>query len=152
MSKYTDLDEHILHIVENFAIYEQIDLQSQLQNIGYNIPQATLSRRLKKLKIVKLDGRYKIVELNMLQALPRVLNLEVSDFGMIVLHTYPGNANSLAYFLDQNYVSFSPSTNEESLILGTIAGDDTVLIIAKSKAAISKIIKMLQQHFTYLAS
>lgn len=101
MSQDTALDGHILNIVQTEKIAEQIDLQNSLKERGYTIPQATLSRRLKKLKIAKIGGTYQVVEFN-IPNLPLVLNIQVSDYGLIVLHTHPGNANSLAFLLTES--------------------------------------------------
>jgi transcriptional regulator of arginine metabolism len=143
------IDGHILNIIQNNEIIEQIDLQNALKKRGFNIPQATLSRRLKKLKIAKIAGVYKIIELNM-PNLPLVLNIQVSDLGLIVLHTHPGNANSLAFFIDQKYVTFQAKHPKNSGILGTIAGDDTVLLIIKSKADLKNVLEIMAKEFPYL--
>lgn len=149
MGQDTVLDSHILNIVQTEKIAEQIDLQASLEHRGYIIPQATLSRRLKKLKIAKINGLYQVVDFN-IPNLPLVLNMQVSDFGLIVLHTHPGNANSLAYFIDKKYVSFSSTNSKNSGILGTIAGDDTVLLILKGKAQLDMVLQLLRTDFPYL--
>ena len=149
MSQDALLDGHILNIVQTEKISEQIDLQKSLTERGYTIPQATLSRRLKKLKIAKVAGVYQVVDFN-IPNLPLVLNIQVSDFGLIVLHTHPGNANSLAYYLDKKYVSFSMHNDKNSGILGTIAGDDTVLLIVKSKEKQEEVLNLLRAEFPYL--
>ena len=150
MSSRIDLDKHILNIVQNFDIREQIDLQKYLKKRGYDTPQATLSRHLKRLKIAKVNKKYEILDHKQFQSLPIVLNIKISDFGIIVLHTYPGNANSLAFFLDKEYVSFALKEQKTSPILGTIAGDDTVLIITKNESSIKETVKLLKIHFPHL--
>lgn len=142
------IDNHIVNIVQNEPIREQIDLQEILKVRGYDIPQATLSRKLKKLNIAKVDGVYKIIDFNV-SLLPVILHMKVSDFGLIILNTHPGNANSLAYFIDQKYVSYDSHDNN-SMILGTIAGDDTVMIIVKNKNALKETITLLKSLFPYL--
>ncbi len=149
MSHDNQLDSLILSIVQTQLIAEQSDLQHSLKDRGYDIPQATLSRRLKKLNIAKVAGTYKVVDYNQ-PGLPLVLNIQVSDFGLIVLQTHPGNANSLAYYLDRKYVSFNAQTPTQSGILGTIAGDDTTLLIIKSKSDLERVITMLKEEFPYL--
>ncbi|WPY00140.1 ArgR family transcriptional regulator [Candidatus Trichorickettsia mobilis] len=146
MSRSNAIDGHILSIIQSHEIHEQIDLQNMLKERGHDIPQATLSRRLKKLKIAKVSGVYKAIDLNM-PTLPIVLNIQISEFGLIILHTHPGNASSLAYFIDQKYVNYR---NSDSGILGTIAGDDTILLIIKSKNDLNKVLKLLQAEFPYL--
>ncbi|QEY52137.1 arginine repressor [Legionella longbeachae] len=149
MSQDPALDGHILNIVQTEQIEEQIDLQNALKNRGYMIPQATLSRRLKKLKIAKIGGTYQVIDFNF-PNLPLVLNMQISDYGLIILHTHPGNANSLAFYIDRKYVSFSLQNTQNSGILGTIAGDDTVLLIIKNKELLPTVIQLLYDEFPYL--
>ncbi|BEP32443.1 MAG: Arginine pathway regulatory protein ArgR, repressor of arg regulon [Wolbachia endosymbiont of Drosophila biauraria] len=144
------LGEHILNIIQNHEILEQSDLQTLLKERGHNIPQATLSRKLKKLKIAKVAGMYKVVDINQYR-LPLILNMQISDFGLIVLHTQPGQASSLAYFLDQKYVIYSLNNSKNIGIIGTIAGDDTVLLIIKSKAELNKVLQSIYETFPYLS-
>lgn len=149
MSYDNILDGHILSIVQSQDIPEQSDLQKYLRERGYDIPQATLSRRLKKLKVSKVAGIYRVVDFTM-PSLPFVLNIQISDYGMIVLHTQPGNANSLASYLDKKYVNFSLQNTSESGVLGTIAGDDTILLIIKSKLHLGIVLETLRKEFPYL--
>lgn len=149
MSHDNLLDSLILTIVQTQNIIEQSELQQSLKHRGYDIPQATLSRRLKKLNIAKVAGSYKIIDYNQ-PGLPLVVNIQVSDYGLIVLQTHPGNANSLAYFIDRKYVAYNPQKPTNSGILGTIAGDDTVLLIIKSKNNLEKIMGLLKEDFPYL--
>jgi transcriptional regulator of arginine metabolism len=149
MSGDTVLDGHIIHIIQNQDICEQNDLQNALKKSGYDIPQATLSRRLKKLGIAKVFGIYKIIDFKQ-PNLPLVLNIQVSEFGLIILHTHPGNANSLAYFIDQKYVTYHTKNPKNSRILGTIAGDDTVLVIIQGKKYLQYVLTIMDREFPYL--
>lgn len=149
MSQDPALDGHILNIIQTEQIEEQIELQNALKQRGYAIPQATLSRRLKKLKIAKIGGTYQIIDFN-LPNLPLVLNMQISEYGLIILHTHPGNANSLAFYMDKKYVSFSAQNTQNSGLLGTIAGDDTVLLIIKNKEKLPHIVQLLHDEFPYL--
>lgn len=150
MVRSAALDGHILNIIQNYDIPEQSDFQRLLKDRGYDIPQATLSRRLKKLKIAKVSGVYRVIAFNQ-PNLPLVLNIQASEFGLIVLHTHPGQANSLAYFVDQKYVTYSPKNPTNSGILGTIAGDDTVLLIVKSNADLKNVLSLIRKEFPYLS-
>jgi transcriptional regulator of arginine metabolism len=144
------LDEHILSLVQEQEIPEQFDLQNKLKEKGYDIPQATLSRRLKKLNVAKVAGIYRIVGLTT-PNLPVVLNIQVADTGLIVLHTHPANASSLASFIDNKYVCLASQSPNQSDILGTIAGDDTILIILKSKDSLPKVLQLIRNEFPYLS-
>ncbi|MBI2602676.1 MAG: ArgR family transcriptional regulator [Deltaproteobacteria bacterium] len=144
-----DLEVLILDIIQHSEIYEQSDLQEALAKRGHEIPQATLSRRLKKLGIAKVGGVYKVTSF-VPSHLPIVLNVQVSDFGSVILQTQPGQATALGYFLDQKYVSYSPKDTKRSGILGTIAGDDTLLLIVRNKPDVKKVLTILYQEFPYL--
>jgi len=143
------IEEHILHMVQTHEIYEQAELQSFLKERGHDIPQATLSRKLKKLKIAKVDGIYKVIQFNM-PLLPSILNMQISESGIIVLHVHPGQANSLGYYFDHKYVSPSSPHPMKIGILGTIAGDDTVILIIRAKTDLPKILAAISQDFPYL--
>ena len=148
MERNKVIDGYILDIIQNTKIREQKDLQKILKERGHNVPQATLSRYLKKLKIAKVNGVYNIIDFSK-QNLPLILNLQISEYGIIVMHTHPGQANSLAYFIDRQYVSYTHKESS-SAILGTIAGDDTVLLITKNQEATKEVLITIQQLFPYL--
>ena len=126
----------IREIIANHEIETQDDLVEQLKSAGYNITQATVSRDIKELHLVKvpmIDGRYKYSlpadqRFNPLQKLKRALmdsfvSIDRSE-NLIVMKTLPGNANSIGALID------NLDWNE---IMGTICGDDTILIICKTK-------------------
>ncbi len=143
MSYNNIINEYITQFVENNHISEQSDICKHLKEKGYNIPQATISRRLHKLKIAKIAGIYKLTESKNIN-IPTILDIKPSDSFLIVIHTYPAQANALAYILDKAYV-FSNSEDDRDLkILGTIAGDDTVLVITKNLEAQQKTLKILE--------
>lgn len=143
-------DGHILTLINQHDIKEQSDLQRLLQKKGFNIPQATLSRRLKKLNIHKINGIYKILEIAP-SSLPYVTNIHMTDSNLIVMNTEPGNANRLAYFIDQKYIDLkSHGPQKNTCFVGTIAGDDTVFIAIDRKKNIKIALQLLQMDFPYL--
>ncbi|MDR2775696.1 MAG: ArgR family transcriptional regulator [Tannerella sp.] len=130
-----------LTVIENIIctkiVRNQDDLQKLLTDKGFEVTQATLSRDIKRLKIVKIhDGedRYVYVLPDMAmqkQRLPTVmterpasvlLGKSTVEFSgnLAVIKTPPGYAMGIASEIDKH-------APEE--ILGTIAGDDTILII-----------------------
>lgn len=149
MAHKSALDGQILNIIQNNSVYEQSEIQNLLEKKGYIIPQATLSRRLKKLNIFKLSGQYKTLE-PFRGNLPFIRDVKISSFGLIVLLTDPGQANSIAYALDQKYILPTSERYRGSGILGTIAGDDTILVIIESKAALTSALDCLCSDFPYL--
>lgn len=125
----------IREIIANREIETQDDLVDHLKNAGFNVTQATVSRDIKELHLVKVpmqDGRYKYSlpadqRFNPLQKLKRSLmdsfvSIDHAN-NLIVMKTLPGNANAVGALID------NLDWNE---ILGTICGDDTILIICRS--------------------
>ena len=116
----------ILKLIRAKQIYTQEELAENLkQNYGINTTQVTLSRDIRDLGLVKTQDGYRQVA----PAAGPDLAMVVSEFlqdarvaqNLIVLRTSPGNANALAVALDKE------SWPE---VVGTIAGDDTVLVVA----------------------
>lgn len=142
-------DEIILDTVKNHAISQQNDLVQVLESLGVEIPQSSLSRRLKKLGIAKINNQYTIIGARP-QVLCPILNIKISPPNIIVLHTLPGHANSLAIQLDEK-ISFdatTPSQKEYDTLCGTIAGDDTVLVLSDgSKKGLEKLKKAILTDF-----
>jgi transcriptional regulator of arginine metabolism len=126
----------IRDIISNHEVETQDELVERLRQAGFNVTQATVSRDIKELHLVKVplpDGRYKYSmpaeqKFNPLQKLKRSLldsyvGIDHTD-NLIVMKTLPGNANTIAALIDGlNWPE----------IMGTIAGDDTILIICRSK-------------------
>ncbi|WP_064091614.1 transcriptional regulator AhrC/ArgR [Rossellomorea aquimaris] len=126
----------IREIITNRDVETQDDLVESLKNAGFNVTQATVSRDIKELHLVKvplMDGRYKYSlpadqRFNPLQKLKRTLTdafVKVDAAGhMLVMKTLPGNANAIGALIDNL---------DWEEILGTICGDDTCLIICRSE-------------------
>jgi transcriptional regulator of arginine metabolism len=112
-----DLDTLILRLLDEAPIADQSDLMTRLATRGHDLTQSTLSRRLKRLGIQKVQGRYRRVEVNA-QALPEVRVSEVPP-NLLVLRTAPGFAQALGLSLDADPVAGQ---------MGTLAGDDTVFV------------------------
>lgn len=117
---------------ENITSHEV--LQKKLKVKGISCTQATLSRNLRQIGAGRMpDGKggykYFLPESNVstsvstgkVQILPVILDL-VDAKGLLVIKTLPGNANSTAFYIDNK------SRYE---IAGTIAGDDTILLIPR---------------------
>ena len=143
------MEECILSIIQNNNISEQTDLQNMLKEKNQNISQATLSRKLKKMNIAKIGGFYKVESFIPPHA-PIILSLKASESGIIVLHTHPGSASNLAYFIDQKYVSPNINNSDNHKVLGTIAGDDTVMLILKQNDDVYPMSVLLKKDFPYI--
>jgi len=112
-----DLDALILQLLETSPITDQGDLLARLAAQGHELTQSTLSRRLKRLGVQKVQGHYRRVEAGA-QLLPEVTITEVPP-NLLVLRTAPGFAQALGLSLDAEPV---PG------LMGTLAGDDTVFV------------------------
>jgi len=141
----------IIEIVKNNVIETQEELVAMLETMGYNVTQATISRDIKELKLVKInkDGRYRYavasdnnnfadVKGNMLNLYRETVERVVVSLNLIVVRTKAGNAGSVAAMLD--------SLNLPKVI-GSIGGDDTVLLIAESVSAAPEIAEKLRELF-----
>lgn len=129
----------ISQILNAQIISNQDQLTKALANEGINITQATLSRDLRDLRAEKKvlpDGSIKYVipvnptvEKKVLGVDTKVtrLNIRSIDFcgEFAVVKTRPGYANAVAYDIDDRGIAY---------VLGTIAGDDTILVIPKPTA------------------
>jgi transcriptional regulator of arginine metabolism len=115
----------ILKLVRGKRISTQEELAHELAKLGIAATQVTLSRDIRDLRLVKTRDGYQEMapeetgpEFSSLAAefLKDVLRAQ----NLIILKTSPGHANSVAVALD----------NEEwPQVIGTIAGDDTILVI-----------------------
>ncbi|WP_338451680.1 transcriptional regulator ArgR [Niallia oryzisoli] len=126
----------IREIITNNDIETQDDLVAALKNAGYNVTQATVSRDIKELHLIKVpltDGRYKYslpadrrfdplqkLKRNLIDAFVRI----DSASHLLVMKTLPGNAMAIAALIDHL---------EWDEILGTVSGDDTILIICRTE-------------------
>lgn len=133
----------IREIIANKDIETQEELVEELKKAGYNVTQATVSRDIKELHLVKVptnNGRYKYSlpadqRFNPLQKLKRMLTesfvgIEKSE-NLIVMKTLPGNANAVGALIDNL---------DWPEIIGTIAGDDTILIICRDREKVPELV------------
>lgn len=146
MPNKNTINEYIINFIQQNNVSDQFNIQYFLENLKFDISQSTLSRRLKALKIFKINGLYRLTNIAN-DKLPIVLEMKISDFGLIILHTHPGSASSLAYFLDKKYVKLQDSNQD---IIGTIAGDDTIVVISKNAESLKNILIFFKSDFPYL--
>lgn len=144
MSRRSEVIENLLvKIIVNHELSEQSDIQEKLREQGVDLPQSTLSRWLKKLNIVKINHRYQIINQDSLSRIP-VFSIKYSLPNLIVLHTLPGHANPLAYQIDQKVAKTQGEEDPYAGVIGTIAGDDTLLIILQNEKSLSDLKQRLE--------
>lgn len=126
----------IRELITDSEIETQDNLVDRLKSLGYTVTQATVSRDIKELHLVKVpsvNGDYKYSlpadqRFNPLDKLKRLITdafvkiEHASHF--IVLRTLPGNAHAIGVLIDNL---------EWEEIMGTICGDDTCLIICRTE-------------------
>ena len=138
----------IIEIIKTFDISTQEELTEKLIEKGFNVSQATISRDIKELNLIKATGsnkksKYALVEDFSTKLSPQLVNLFKqitisieSANNLIVLKTISGNASAAGMAIDG--IKFPQ-------IIGTVAGDDTLLIITKTSADAEIVVKGLEQ-------
>jgi transcriptional regulator of arginine metabolism len=130
----------ILRLIRNKRILTQEDLARELKlSQGIDTTQVTLSRDIRDLGLLKTPEGYRQVEA---ATPPPDVETIVAELlqdvrvaqNLLVLRTSPGNANALAVALDQA---------DWPEIVGTIAGDDTVLVVAPDAGTAAQLRKKL---------
>ncbi|MDD2602197.1 MAG: arginine repressor [Prevotella sp.] len=144
--------ETIKMILSSQELGSQEDVLRELKRVGINVTQATLSRDFKQLKVAKtadITGKYVYVlpnvpiykrpnkQLSVAEMMqnPGFKSIEFSG-NIGVIRTKPGYASAIAYNIDSDKV---PE------ILGTIAGDDTIIIILKENVDHHAVIEGLNE-------
>lgn len=129
----------IENIIRSEMIRSQDELQRALSNKGFEVTQGTLSRDIRKLKIVKRhdgDNRYIYV---LPDAIPAGKPAVEFSGHLAVLKTPPGYAMAIASDIDR----IAPGE-----ILATIAGDDTILVIPRDGYSNKQVAKALEPFLT----
>jgi transcriptional regulator of arginine metabolism len=136
----------VIALVESGVISSQTDLVKELKKLGYKVTQATASRDLEEIGAVRASDGYRLGS-NSDDSLSRVLGadsakrnssliLSVEASGnLVVVRTPPGAAQLLASNLDHASIKS---------IIGTIAGDDTVLVVSRKANGGADLAKELQ--------
>jgi transcriptional regulator of arginine metabolism len=136
----------ILKVLAGPPVGSQDELRRQLVHLGVRVTQATLSRDLRELRLVKTAEGYRPLsaataeETSSIPALARAVKEFLLDVrpaqNMLVLKTPPGGAQPIAAALD---------AERWKEVAGTLAGDDTVLIIAQSRTARAVVQKRIEE-------
>lgn len=144
-----DRQKAILEIVEATPVGSQEELRKLLVGRGWDVGQSTLSRDLHELRLARVptdDGmRYvatdHAAETEQARAaleslLPQLFDRVDGVGELVVLHTVPGGAQPVAAAFD---AAAWPD------VLGTVGGDDTILIVCRSATARERVIRRLEK-------
>ncbi|HXW95939.1 MAG TPA: hypothetical protein VEI47_00030 [Gemmatimonadales bacterium] len=134
----------ILELISTRPIRTQEELAEALATEGWKVTQSSVSRDITALKLVKVDGAYqrparitptpehpderRIVE--------GVLTADPAGEALLVLHTSAGEANRVAVAIDR--LAWTD-------VIGTIAGDDTIFLAVKDRAAQQRVLRQLRR-------
>ncbi len=141
-----DRQHAILELIGNREVGSQEELRQLLFNKGWDVTQSTLSRDLRDLRIARVPTdhgyRYSVSDPGgdeggrapLASILPQLLVRLESVSHMIVVKTVTGGAQTVAHALDRE---------SSADILGTIAGDDTILMICRSEPARERVARRL---------
>ena len=136
----------ILRIVQSRQVRSQEELRGLLHDENIDVTQATLSRDVHELQLVKAAdpdrGSFYTVPLEagvlrpQLEQLLSTMLVSLDTVGnLLVIRTPAGSANAVASAIDRQ---------SWQGVVGTIAGDDTILVIARSQSACGRLQKTLQ--------
>ena len=137
----------IIDIIENNDIETQEELIGLLAERGFKVTQATVSRDIRELKLIKVTGelgKYKYIvpaagsEESMhvyVAAFAASVKSVEAAMNLVIIKTYPGLANAVAANLDSN----------DSLgIVGCVAGDDTIFAATHTAEAASAVCEKIK--------
>lgn len=138
--------QKILEIIDIYPIETQDELTKRLCECGYDVTQATVSRDIKRLHLVKIqaDGRsrYSLPRINKFDTNEKYRNILHQTISavhcannMVVVRTYVGMANAACAAID---------AMQNELLLGSIAGDDTIFIVAVTNRAAEEFVNILK--------
>ena len=124
----------ILRLISERALGTQQDVVAALSDVGVEVAQATVSRDLAELGVLKVGNRYLALPHEPgaagIEVLPSFVLDVTSAQNMVVVHTRDGTAGAVANVLDRV---------RGLKMLGTVAGQDTVFAVASDNAAAEEV-------------
>jgi transcriptional regulator of arginine metabolism len=133
----------IKEIISARPIGTQEDLRREIGKRGFRVTQATLSRDMQELGVSRASQsgipRYTIPAAASMTALTPLVGAEVvsidANESLIVVHTLPGCANTVGEFID---------VRQHPDIIGTVAGDNTLLVVPSSLKKTTQVMQFLK--------
>jgi transcriptional regulator of arginine metabolism len=134
----------IRELIQQGAVVSQDELRRKLSRRGLDVTQATLSRDLQELGALWVNtpegGHYQLPTDDESPAprggiAPFTIHSITSNECLVVVTTMPGGANAIGEFIDHQ---------RSSLILGTVAGDNTLLVIPHSVQQTKDVVRFLK--------
>ncbi len=145
----TDRRNAIIKIIEENEIARQEELVESLKSLGYDVTQATVSRDIKELGLIKIKGEIKKFRYAMPKNEPTTINQEkvvtlLKTFvvsikraqNLVVVKTLEGNGSACGMAIDK--------LNHDKIV-GSIAGDDTLLIVCDNDFDAEEMVDILEE-------
>ena len=123
----------VARLLEAHAVTSQTQLVDLLEADGVTATQATVSRDLQELRLVRTAEGYRPNGLARAVFAEHVKEMTVVQF-LAVIKTWPGTANLVARHIDEA---------ELPGVAGTVAGDDTIIVVLRAKSAADDLRRML---------
>lgn len=128
----------IRNLVKTRKVATQEDLQTLLARRGFEVTQATLSRDIREIPLVKKTGFYCAEAITITNdAVHQILSIRTAPPNMLIVQTSPGSAASIAVAIDHHKILG---------VAGSVAGDDTIFVaiqsqrqLAHAKTALTKL-------------
>ncbi|MDP2302086.1 MAG: arginine repressor [Ignavibacteria bacterium] len=144
MSAKLKRQNRIKEILHDYVITGQDQLSLRLKEEGYNVTQATLSRDFADIGVIRIVNgngfRYILDPEETGKQIAKLIGLEILNVdhneSIIVVRTIAGRAQGVAHFIDR--------LNRKEII-GTVGGDDTVLVMPDSQKNIPVIVNMIKK-------
>ena len=139
----------ILEIISEYPVETQDEIINRLKDAGYKATQATISRDIKDLRLVKTlgsDGKYRYTSAanhnadlrsSFMQLFSGSVTSVDSAQNIVVIKTLSGMANAVCAAMD---------STDNSAIVGTIAGDDTIFVACRTTESAEELTNTLKQH------
>jgi transcriptional regulator of arginine metabolism len=132
--------EKIVEIIRAKQVTNQMQLLAELESLGISANQATASRDLTEIGVIKIHGVYQLPHLDRGGSpLVDVLDVQSAGDNLIVIKTAAGEAQIVGITIDRAKIAE---------VVGTVAGDDTIFVAVNSREDQGKAIKQIYQLFT----
>ena len=133
----------ILEIIRGHRVESQESLSALLRDNGVEAAQTTISRDIRELGLVKIRGNYQAAAAPPAAASSGALKNVFVQFvirtdaagNIVVIRTTPGNAHSVCVALD---------AAEWPEVVGTVAGDDTIFVLARNPGECGELLKRME--------
>lgn len=129
--------QNLRRILAENQISAQEEVVERMLLDGFQVTQSSISRDFKELGVAKIDGNYRVASADLRFRLGKfVLSSESAGDNMLVVRTVSGGASAVAEAIDHEHIVG---------VVGTIAGDNTIMIATKNVQSHQAITEFVSQ-------